>query len=123
MLFINYTDSGSESDSWGFFRLKRDTYPGLPCTETDSHVLCSQISSKALRSHSQYRHFSDKKCKLPIINLTLCNIQMKLFKESKIGTAEQLNQKLLLYLAAPEEDEGEVPRAPESGGSLELLFP
>lgn len=48
---------------------------------------------------------------------------MKLFKESKTGAAEQLNQKLLLYLAAPEENEGEVPRAPESAGSHKVLFP
>lgn len=48
---------------------------------------------------------------------------MKLFKESITGTAEQLNQKLLLYLAAPEENEGEVPRAPESAGSHKVLFP
>lgn len=103
-----------------FSRLKCDICPGSPCTETDSHIPYSQISSKALRSRSQYGHFSDKNYMLPIINLTLCNIQMKLFKESKTGAVEQ---KLLLYLAAPEESEGRVPRAPESAGSLKLLFP
>lgn len=44
-----------------FFRLGYNTYLGLSCIETDSHILCSQIVFSAFRSHSQYRQFSCKK--------------------------------------------------------------
>lgn len=114
--------SGSESDIWGIFRLKCAIYPDFPCTEADSYIPCSQTSSKALRCHSQYGHFSHKKYIIPIINLILCNPQMKLFEESKTSALEQLNKKLLLYLAAPEENAGEVPRAPESAGGWSCCF-